>query len=205
MRARLVFGVFVSCTIGADARLEGTIDTQGKLRGAAELDSAAAITKFDDTAPQDVGHQRMNIVAMMTFGSGWGPNGPRGSMFLGGLTIPSPSQLFGFIAGLQVDFDQHCVQFAGVGGRSMLLAQTRANNRVDQFGPNPQVTRWYHAASALAGWRSVTAPPPVDASDSHTRSARWRWNSRRDLSSCRGSSRASASSQTERGGEIVER
>jgi hypothetical protein len=152
MRAWFGLVMLASCTIGTDARLEGTFDTQGKLRGAAELESAAAITKFDDDAPPDVGHQRMNIVAMMTFGVGWGPNGPRGSMFLGALTIPSPSQLFGFTAGVRVSGDRHCVQFAWGGGPSMLLAQTRANNRVDQFGPNPQVTRWYHAASALAGW-----------------------------------------------------
>ena len=66
-----------------DARLEGTIDTQCKLRGAAEIDGAAVITKFADAAPPDVGHQRMNVVAMMSFGVGWGPNGLRGSMFLG--------------------------------------------------------------------------------------------------------------------------
>jgi hypothetical protein len=152
MRTWFVLAIFASCTIGADARLEGTIDTQGKLRGAAEIDAAAAVTKIDDAAPPDVGHQRMNIVAMMTLGVGWGPNGPRGSMFLGALTIPSPSQLFGFTAGFRVSGDTHCVQFAWGGGPSMLLVQTRANNRVDQFGPNPQVTRWYHAASALAGW-----------------------------------------------------
>lgn len=151
MRSCLIVVCLASCTIGADARLEGTIDTRGKLRGAAELDSAAAITKFDDTVPPDVGHQRMNIVATMTFGIAWGSNGPQGSVFLGALTIPSPSQLLGFTAGIRINFDQHCVQFAATGGPSMLLAQTRANNRVDQFGPNPQVTRWYHAATALAG------------------------------------------------------
>ena len=152
MRSWFVFVCLASCTIGADARLEGTIDTRGKLRGAAELDSAAAVTKSDDMAPLDVGHERMNIVAMMTFGIGWGPDGPRGSVFLGALTIPSPSQLFGFSAGIRTTFDRHCMQFAAEGGPSMLLAQTRANNRVDQFGPNPQVTRWYHAASAIAGF-----------------------------------------------------
>jgi hypothetical protein len=152
MRTWFVLGCVASCTIGADARFEGTIDTQGKLRGAAELDAASAITKFDDTAPPDVGHQRMDIVAMMTFGGGWGPNGPRGSVFLGALTIPSPGQLFGFTAGLRFSFDLHCMQIAVGGGPTMLIAQTRANNRVDQFGPNPQVTRWYHAASALAAW-----------------------------------------------------
>jgi len=147
----LVLALLASCTIGADARLEGTIDTDGKLRGAADLDGAAAITKIDDTTPLDVGHERMNVVAMMTFGFGWGSNGPHGSVFLGALTIPSPSQLLGFTAGIRINFDLHCMQFAAVGGPSMLLAQTRANNRVDQFGPNPQVTRWYHAATALVG------------------------------------------------------
>lgn len=152
MRMWFALAAVAACTIGADARLEGTIDTHGKLRGAADLDGAAAVTKFDDNAASDVGHQRMNIVAMMSFGIGWGPSGPRGSMFLGALTIPSPNQRVGLIAGLRFSIDRHCTQFAVGGGPSMLLAQTRANNRVDQFGPNPQVTRWYHAASALAGW-----------------------------------------------------
>ncbi|HEY6036867.1 MAG TPA: hypothetical protein VIV58_21460 [Kofleriaceae bacterium] len=147
----LAFACLVSCTIGADARLEGTIGTDGKLRRAAELEGAAAITKIDTTEPPDVGHQRMNVIAMMTFGVGWGANGPHGSVFLGALTIPSPSQLFGFTAGIRFTFDRHCMQFAAEGGPSMLLAQTRANNRVDHFGPNPQVTRWYHAASAVVG------------------------------------------------------
>ena len=46
---------------------------------------------------------------------------------------------------------ERCMQFMFGAGPAMMLAQTRANNRVDQFGPNPEVTRWFHALSALAG------------------------------------------------------
>lgn len=139
-----------SCTVGASGRMELAYD--GAPRVAVSVEPAIGVTSFEDPA-SSVATQDA-IVGLLRFGLGWSNDGVFVLAGLEVLTVPAPGHGAGFTGGFRVRVDPRCVRWSVGGGATALLAQLRADDRVDSFGPNPRVTRAYQDATAFVGWRA---------------------------------------------------
>ena len=117
----------------------------------ASADGAIGATAFD--MPGQASTQEATF-ALFRFGVGWGATGAFMEVALEVIGVPAPGGGTGPAAGFRVRFDPECVRWSiGLGG-ARLIAQTHADDRVDQFGPNPSITRVYQSAGAFAGFAS---------------------------------------------------
>jgi len=141
--------LFTGCTVGGAARLEGSLDIGGPATYRASLDPGIGLTRVDP--PDDVANAKALII-LTTIGGGWGSDGWFWSAGLGGVTVPRPGGGFGLAWGIRARLDGHCGRWSIGIGAAHVVAQLRAEDYNDGFGPNPRLTRMYHDATAFAGF-----------------------------------------------------
>ncbi len=131
--------------------MELSYDFEGAPLVRASADGAIGATDFETPAPAST---QEAAFALLRFGVGWGATGAFMEVALEVIAVPAPGGGTGPAAGIRVRFDPECVRWSvGLGG-ARLIAQTHAEDVVDQFGPNPRITRVYQSAGAFAGFAS---------------------------------------------------
>jgi hypothetical protein len=148
----LVASASTACSVGAAGRMELSYDFDRAPLVTASADGSIGAGGFE--MPEHASTQDATF-GLLRFGFGWGATGAFMEVALEAISVPAPGGGTGPAAGIRVRFDRSsCVRWSvGLGG-ARLIAQTHAEDLVDQFGPNPRVTRVYQSAGAFAGFAS---------------------------------------------------
>jgi hypothetical protein len=150
VRALLLIAL-AGCTLGVAGRMEVAYDVGGAPTVRASVDPAIGTTALAQAG--DVAHQPA-VFALLSVGVGWSSDGAVATFGLDAVGVPAPGGGLGAVGGLRVRLDRRCVRWSLGGGAAALLAQVRAEDRADAFGPNPRLTRAYQDATAFVGWAS---------------------------------------------------
>ncbi len=156
MRAIVLAGMAcAACTVGGRARVEATLDDHGRRDAAVSLGPAVGASGFDQ--PTDVAHQA-GWFSLFGFGLGWGTaRGAFAEAFFEVVGVPGCNGGVGGAFAYHIRIDARCTRFTWGAGVVGLLAQLRADDNPDQFGPNPHVERVFHEAGAFAGFSSCNS------------------------------------------------
>jgi hypothetical protein len=113
---------------------DGTPDVRGSVEGGAGMTSIAM--------PQTASRQTVTFI-LFSLGVGFGTDGGYWTFAVEGENVPPPGEgSTGIVAGYRMRIAPDCVHWTVELGGARLIEQTHAEDTVDQFGPNPSLTRW---------------------------------------------------------------
>lgn len=146
----LALALLQACTVGAAGRIEAMYEGRGG-HVAGSVVPATGGAGIANAGGGDVAHER-GVFGLVGIGGGWGAGHPFLEVSIQAIDVAGEGGGVGFAGGIRTRVDRSCVRWSFGAGVVALVAQLRAENRVDQFGPNPRVTRVYHDLTALAGY-----------------------------------------------------
>jgi len=139
-----------ACTVGAAGRMELSYDGGGAPDVRASAQGGVGITSI--AMPETASRQTVTFI-LLSVGVGWGTDGGFLTVAVEGENVPPPGEgSTGIVAGYRMRISPRCVHWAIELGGARLIEQTHADDRSDEFGPNPSLTRAYQDANGFVGW-----------------------------------------------------